>query len=173
MKIPLWNLGDAPREVIANLPYNISTKILLNLLRNIDCFEKMTLMFQKEVASRIVAKPSFKNFGRLSIISQLVSEPKILFEIPNSAFVPKPKVNSTVVQFIPHKNKKFNFNFENIEKMTKLMFSKRRKMLRSIFREESNKNLFTSINVDDNKRPEELTLEELCKLERYIYRSND
>ena len=84
-------MGDAPREVIANLPYNISTKILLNLLRNIDCFEKMTLMFQKEVALRIVAKPSFKNFGRLSIISQLVSEPKILFEIPNSAFVPKPK----------------------------------------------------------------------------------
>ena len=95
----------------------------------------------------------------------------ILFEVPKSAFVPKPKVNSTVVQFIPLKNKKFNFNFENIEKMTELMFSKRRKMLRSIFKEESKKNLFTSININEKKRPEELTLEELCKLERYIYRS--
>ena len=94
----------------------------------------------------------------------------ILFNIPNDAFVPKPKVESAVVQFTTREKRKFIFNFENIENMTKIMFSKRRKMLRNIFREQNQKGFLNLIDIDENKRPEELTLEEICKLERHLYK---
>ena len=122
-------------------------------------------MFQKEVANRITANPGTKNYGRLSVISQLNTKTKILFDIPDTAFFPKPKVQSTLVQFIPYENKIYNFNFENMEQLTRLVFSKRRKMLRTIFKQEGGAFFLNSINIDPNIRPENLTLEEFCKLE--------
>ncbi len=168
LSISLWKLGASPREVIANLPYNISTKILINLLKNSNQFTKFTLMFQKEVANRITAKPGTKNYGRLSVISQLETKPKILFDIPDTAFFPKPKVQSSLVQFIPHKNKIYNYNFEKIEKLTRFVFSKKRKMLRSIFKKEGGSLFLESIGINPNIRPEGLTLDEFCKLEYFF-----
>ena len=165
LSLPIWKLGNGTREVIANLPYNISTKILTNLLKNSSNFSKLTLMFQKEVANRITANPGTKNYGRLSVISQLNTKTKILFDIPDTAFFPKPKVQSTLVQFIPYENKIYNFNFENMEQLTRLVFSKRRKMLRTIFKKEGGASFLNSISIDPNIRPENLTLEEFCKLE--------
>ena len=165
LSLPIWELGIGPREVIANLPYNVSTKILINLLKNSTQFSKLTMMFQKEVANRIIAKPGSKNYGRLSVISQLRTEAKILFNIPDTAFFPKPKVQSSLVQFIPFENKKYNFNFEKMEILTRLVFSKKRKMLRSIFKEKGGSSFLRSISIDPNIRPENLTLEEFCKLE--------
>lgn len=165
LSLPIWKLGIGPREVIANLPYNVSTKILINLLKNSTQFSKLTMMFQKEVANRIIAKPGSKNYGRLSVISQLRTEAKILFNIPDTAFFPKPKVQSSLVQFIPFENKKYNFNFEKMEILTRLVFSKKRKMLRSIFKEKGGSSFLRSISIDPNIRPENLTLEEFCKLE--------
>ena len=165
LSLPIWKLGIGPREVIANLPYNVSTKILINLLKNSTQFSKLTMMFQKEVANRIIAKPGTKNYGRLSVISQLKTEAKILFNIPDTAFFPKPKVQSSLVQFIPFENKKYNFNFEKMEILTRLVFSKKRKMLRTIFKEKGGSSFLSSISIDPNIRPENLTLEEFCKLE--------
>ena len=165
LSFPIWKLGIGPREVIANLPYNISTKILVNLLKNSSQFTKLTMMFQKEVANRIIARPGTRNYGRLSVISQLKTKVKILFDIPDTAFFPKPKVQSSLVQFIPYKNKKYNFHFDQMEQLTKFVFSKKRKMLRTIFKSEGGTSFLNSISVNPNIRPENLTLEEFCKLE--------
>ncbi len=165
LKLPIWKLGIGSREVIANLPYNISTKILINLLKHSNQFTKLTMMFQKEVANRIIARSGAKNYGRLSVISQLKTKAKILFDIPDTAFFPKPKIQSCLVQFIPHENKKFNFNFEKMEQLTRFVFSKKRKMLRTIFKKEGGSSFLNSINIDPNIRPENLTLEEFCELE--------
>jgi 16S rRNA (adenine1518-N6/adenine1519-N6)-dimethyltransferase len=165
LNLSLWKLGIGPREVIANLPYNVSTKILINLLNNSSQFTKLTMMFQKEVANRIIAKPGTKSYGRLSVISQLKTKAKILFDIPDTAFFPKPKVKSSLVQFIPYESTKYNFNFKNMEKLTSFVFSKKRKMLRSIFKKEGGSSFLNLIDINPNIRPENLTLEEFCKLE--------
>ena len=165
LSLHLWELGDEPREVIANLPYNISTKILINLLKNSRHFSKLTMMFQKEVANRITAKPGTKNYNRLSVISQLTTKARILFDIPDTAFFPRPKVQSSLVQFIPHKSERYNFDFEKMEQLTKFVFSKKRKMLRTIFKQEGGSSFLNSVNIDPNIRPESLKLEEFCKLE--------
>ena len=171
LSLPIWKLGIGSREVIANLPYNVSTKILIYLLKNSCQFTKMTMMFQKEVANRIIAKPGTKNYGRLSVISQLKTKVKILFDIPDTAFFPKPKVQSSVVQFIPYDNNRYNFNFEKMENLTRLVFSKKRKMIRTIFKKEGGSSFLNSISIDPNMRPEDLTLEDFCKLE-FILRKN-
>ena len=163
--MPKRKLGIGSREVIANLPYNISTKILISLLKHSSQFTKLTMMFQKEVANRIIAKPGTKNYGRLSVISQLKTKVKILFDIPDTAFFPKPKVQSSLVQFIPYKNIKYNFNFDKMEHLTRLVFSKKRKMIRTIFKKEGGSTFLNSISINPNIRPENLTLEEFCKLE--------
>ncbi len=165
LTLPIWKLGNGTREVIANLPYNVSTKILINLLKNSSEFSKLTMTFQKEVANRIIAKPGSKAYGRLSIISQLKTKVKILFDIPDTAFFPKPKVQSSLVQFIPHNSKRYNFNFDQMEELTRLVFSKKRKMLRTIFKNQGGASFLHSISIDPNIRPENLTLEEFCKLE--------
>ena len=165
LEVPLWDLGDPSREVIANLPYNVSTKILVNLLKFSNHFTKLTMMFQKEVAQRIVAQPGKKNYGRLSVISQLSTKAKILFDVPNKAFFPEPKVQSCLVQLTPFKTNLFQYNFENMEKVTKFIFSKRRKMLRSIFKKEGGSSFLNSIDINPNIRPQNLTLNEFCKLE--------
>ena len=166
---PVWNLGTYPRQLIANLPYNISTKILINLLKNIKSFEKLTLMFQKEVALRLVANPGESSYGRLSVLVQLLTKPKILFDIPNTAFIPKPKVTSSVVELIPINKSPYIFNLNYIEKITQLTFSKRRKMLRSILKEYGGEKMLIEIGISPKKRPEDLLLKEFCILSEIIY----
>ena len=92
---------EAPRKIVANLPYNIATPLLLRWLDRIGEYESLTLMFQREVAERLVAAPRSKAYGRLSVLVQWLAEPKILFDLPPRAFVPPPKVTSSVVALIP------------------------------------------------------------------------
>ena len=87
----------------------------------------MTLMFQKEVADRILAKPGSKNYGRLSVIANWLTKTSKLFDIPNSAFIPKPKVDSTVIQIQPYKKPLYDVSFHSLERITKIAFSQRRK----------------------------------------------
>src|SRR5205807_9034564 len=94
-------LTDAPRKVVANLPYNIATGLLLRWLDNMGAYQSLTLMFQREVAERLVAVPKSPAYGRLSVIVQWLAEPKILFDLPPRAFVPPPKVTSSVVRLVP------------------------------------------------------------------------
>src|SRR3546814_19455917 len=91
------SLAPAPRRVVANLPYNAGTRMLINWLMQADAFLGFTLMFQKEVAMRITASPGSKDYGRLSVLAQWLTRPKAMFDIPASAFVPPPNVTSTVV----------------------------------------------------------------------------
>ena len=95
------SLGPAPRRIVANLPYNISTALLVRWLQSADALADMVLMFQKEVVDRLVAVPRTKDYGRLSVLAQHVCEVRRLFDVAPSAFVPPPKVTSSVAQLTP------------------------------------------------------------------------
>jgi len=126
----------APVKIVANLPYNISTELLIKWLRANHAGEPlwsvMVLMFQREVADRIVAAPGSKTYGRLSVIAQAASRPARAFDLPARAFTPPPKVDSSVVVFSPPETPLENF--ATLERITQAAFSQRRKMLRSSLR---------------------------------------
>ena len=161
---PIWNLGEAPRQVIANLPYNVGTKMLLTWLKHIKNFDLLTLMFQKEVAERIVAKPGSKNYGRLSILTNWLTESSKLFDVPSEAFIPRPKVKSSIIQLKPLSKPLYEVSFEALEKITHLAFSQRRKMLKSSLREINGKKILEDLNISPNLRPENLSIIDFCKI---------
>ena len=156
--------------VFGNLPYNISTQILASLImlqKWPPWYDVLILMFQKEVADRILAKPYTKEYGRLSILSNWRLEIKKHFDISNNSFFPKPKINSTVLSFRP---KKSNFFYlkdpKNLEIVTRILFSNRRKMINKNFNKLFNKNNLISkkLNLNLNLRPEELSNEVYYKI---------
>lgn len=130
-------LSSSPRAVLANLPYNISTVLLLKWLQQIreepSSYTFLTLMFQKEVADRIVSGSGSKVYGRLSVLAQWLCDVKKLFDLPPSAFTPPPKVSSTVLHFRPHlsKNCRDIPSFAVMEEILSAAFQQRRKMIRS------------------------------------------
>jgi 16S rRNA (adenine1518-N6/adenine1519-N6)-dimethyltransferase len=124
------NLGPAPRRIVANLPYNISTPLLVRWLHQADAIADMVLMFQKEVVDRLVAPPRTKDYGRLSVLAQHVCEIRRLFDIPPSAFVPPPKVTSSVAHLTPRPASQRLADLAPLERVTAAAFGQRRKMLR-------------------------------------------
>jgi 16S rRNA (adenine1518-N6/adenine1519-N6)-dimethyltransferase len=134
-------LCPAPRVILANLPYNIATTLLIGWLNRLDLFESLTLMFQKEVAERLVASPRSKEYGRLSVMAQWLCEVEKVFDIPPSAFTPPPKVTSSVVHFRP-KQRKDAISIPTMERLTAAAFGQRRKMLRQSLK---------SLGVDSEK----------------------
>ena len=133
LAIDAVSLCEAPRAVVANLPYNISTALLLGWLARIDHYESLTLMFQKEVADRLAARPGTKAYGRLSVVSQWRAEVRPLFNLPARAFTPPPKVLSTVVRFTPRPAPD-PAPWPAFERVTAAAFGQRRKMLRASLR---------------------------------------
>ncbi len=119
----------APYRVAANLPYNVATPLLLRWLANIARYESLTLMFQKEVAERLVAKPRSKAYGRLAVAAQWRCTIDLLFTLPPGAFVPPPKVVSSVVSFVP-RPAPLACDRRTLERVTEAAFGQRRKMLR-------------------------------------------
>ena len=166
---PIWNLGNEPRQVIANLPYNVGTKMLISWLKHINKFEKLTLMFQKEVADRIVAPVGTPNYGRLSILTNWLTKSKKLFDIPGSAFIPPPKVTSTVIELIPMENPIFDVSFNSLEKITQMTFSQRRKMLKSSLKKINGEAILEDLNISSRLRPEELTIIDFCRIAKKAY----
>ena len=148
--------------IYGNLPYNISTQILAKWItdRNkIESCKKLILMFQKEVANRIIAKTNSKNYGRLSIIANWRLDIKKEFDISSNSFFPKPKVDSTLLSFIP-KRKYYNINNpENLEKITKIFFNQRRKMIKNPLKQIFKDPYFVAkkLNLDVNLRPQNLS----------------
>ena len=122
--------------ICANLPYNVGTELLIGWLHKIAAGEKissMTLMFQREVALRISARPGDEHYGRLAVLTSLIADARILFDVPNTAFVPRPKVQSAVVQIIPNAEKIAQLqDLHKIEQLTAKLFGQRRKMIRAI-----------------------------------------
>jgi len=130
LKVDYGALCPAPRALVANLPYNIATVLLLDWLRHADKFKSMTLMFQKEVAERIVAAPRTKDYGRLSVMTQWLCHAHKLFDIPPAAFTPPPKVTSSVVHIVPKTDRADAVPLKTMERLTAAAFGQRRKMLR-------------------------------------------
>ena len=164
LKVPINKMGILPRRVIANLPYNIATRLLLNWLLTPNAFKAITVMVQKEVAMRICAKPGSSNYGRLSIIMQWLACPKMVFDIPASAFHPKPKVTSTLLEIIPRAQPLFPAKRQILEKITGQAFGQRRKMLRSSLKKVGGDDLLLATNIDPTLRPENLSIEDFCRL---------
>lgn len=153
-------------KIIANLPYNIATQLLLNWLVQPSWppfYESLILMFQKEVAERITAQAGQKAYGRLSILANWRCYIKIIYNLPAAAFTPRPKVDSAIVQLIP-KTKILNCNVESLEKITFATFSQRRKMLRQSLKNLGGIKLIESAKINPERRPETLTLEEFVAL---------
>ena len=148
--------------IYGNLPYNISTQILTKWIKDREKFEsykKLILMFQKEVANWIIAKPNSTNYGRLSIISNWRLDVKREFDISSNSFFPKPKVDSTLLSFIP-KRKYYNINNpENLEKITKIFFNQRRKMIKNPLKQifKNPDIVVEKLNLDVNLRPQNLS----------------
>ena len=155
--------------VFGNLPYNISTQILAKwIIKNhkIDWFKSLILMFQKEVADRIISQVNSKNYGRLSILSEWRLKIEKIIDINPSCFLPKPKIQSTLLKFTP-KNDYFIFNNpKNLEKVTRIFFSHRRKMLKKPFNQLFNgdQKILNKLKIDLNLRPQNLDLETYYKL---------
>jgi 16S rRNA (adenine1518-N6/adenine1519-N6)-dimethyltransferase len=123
-------IAPAPRAIVANLPYNVATPLLIGWLKRIEQFRSLTLMFQREVADRLSSKPGTKAYGRLSVIAQWRADVRPLFNLPARAFTPPPKIESTVVQFIPRRAPE-PAEFSAMEAVTAAAFGQRRKMLRA------------------------------------------
>jgi len=166
MKIDATTLCPAPRAIVANLPYNIATPLLIGWLENIMQFDSLTLMFQKEVAERMTAKPRTKDYGRLSIITQWLTKAEKKFDIPPSAFTPQPKVTSTVVHLKPKLDRKDTVPFDTMEKVTASAFGQRRKMLRQSLKtlDVDVEKLLTSANIPDTARAEEIDIAGFVRL---------
>jgi 16S rRNA (adenine1518-N6/adenine1519-N6)-dimethyltransferase len=163
-------LVAAPRKIVANLPYNIATPLLLRWLRQIGEFESLTLLFQKEVAQRLVAKPRSKDYGRLTIVTQWLATVRMVFDIPGRAFVPAPKVTSTLVQIVPRPLPLGECRMEDLERVTAAAFGQRRKMLRASLRSlgQDSEALLAATGITPTARAEELPVEAFCALARAL-----
>ncbi|MBO7643181.1 MAG: 16S rRNA (adenine(1518)-N(6)/adenine(1519)-N(6))-dimethyltransferase RsmA [Alphaproteobacteria bacterium] len=168
LRVDFHSLGIREYAICANLPYNVGTELLLQWLHHIASgvsIKSMTLMFQREVAERIVATPGNKQYGRLSVLTSLLTDAKILFGVPRTAFVPRPKVESAVVQIIPNKTKiKQIGDLEKIESLTAKLFGQRRKMIRGIMPGID----WATFGLTGTERAEELPPETFVKIARNL-----
>jgi 16S rRNA (adenine1518-N6/adenine1519-N6)-dimethyltransferase len=159
-------LIETPIKIIANLPYNISVALFLKWLNDIKFFTSLTLMFQKEVADRIIAKPNSKDYGSLSIISQLLCDIKKEFDLEPKEFFPRPKVHSSVITASPLSEQRFTVDIKILTKLTHAVFSQRRKMIRNSLQNITHNAeiVLENARLTGNERPENLTIEQFCLL---------
>jgi len=170
MKTDLIALAEAPRAIVANLPYNIGTELLLGWLESIENYRSLTLMFQSEVVDRLCAGPGSKAYGRLSIITQFCCEATRVLDVPAEAFTPPPKVDSAVVHLTPRKERPADISFATMGKVTAAAFGQRRKMLRSSMKSLGGEALLVRAGIDPTLRAENLSLSEFETLARLVSR---
>ncbi len=168
LEVDAARLAHPPRAIVANLPYNIATVLLLKWLNDAAAFTSLTLMFQKEVAMRITAKPRSRAYGRLSIAAQWLCEARCVFDVPPAAFVPRPQVTSTLVQLVPRPQPLAKAEPKAIERVVAAAFGQRRKMLRSSLKSlgVSAERLLADAGVEPTARAEEIDIEGFCALAR-------
>jgi 16S rRNA (adenine1518-N6/adenine1519-N6)-dimethyltransferase len=169
LEIDAASLGEAPRRIVANLPYNIATPLLFAWLARLPAFESLTLMFQKEVAERITARPNTKAYGRLAVMTQWVGEAKRLFDIPPAAFTPPPKVTSSVVRITPRAGRQGDADPAVFERVVAVAFNQRRKMLRQALKPLGHAEaLLGRAGIDATRRAETLDVTEFAALARAV-----
>jgi 16S rRNA (adenine1518-N6/adenine1519-N6)-dimethyltransferase len=165
-----WNaLVTGPSRIVANLPYNVGTPLLVGWLTRgawPPFYDSLTLMFQKEVALRIAAAPGSEDYGRLSVLCQWRCTCKKLFDVNRSAFTPPPKITSSIVQLTPRAAPEIACEISALEKVTAAAFGQRRKMLRSSLKAvfEQPEAVLTALGIDATRRAEELTVNEFAML---------
>lgn len=156
---------ETPRQIVSNLPYNVSVPLLTGWLKQADSYRAMTLMFQKEVAERITAPTRCKDYGRLSVLAQLTCNITKLVELPPECFTPAPKIRSTVLLFMPKAEIPPADLLEKVEKVTSLAFGQRRKMLRQSLKSMPKLlEKFPELGIEATARAEELPPEIFLQL---------
>ena len=158
------SLTPEPRQIVANLPYNVATPLLVRWLRQARAFTRLTLMFQQEVADRICATPETAAYGRLTVLAQWTCEATLLFRIPPTAFVPPPKVHSALVGLVPHAAQPDPARFSTMERLTAAAFGQRRKMLRSALKPLGGEMLLRRAEIAADRRAETLSIAEFDRL---------
>jgi len=163
----------APIRIVANLPYNVGTELLVRWLTPQDWppfWQSLTLMFQKEVAERIVAKPGSKAYGRLAILSQWRCDARIAMHLPPQAFTPAPKVSSAVVHLTRLEQPRYPAEARVLSDIVARAFNQRRKMLRASLRglTPDLEDVLTSVGISPTQRAEEIGLEQFCALARAV-----
>lgn len=160
--LDMVGLVPAPRLVVANLPYNVATPLLVGWLRQAAAWESLTLMFQNEVADRIVAAPGTGAYGRLSVLAQSTTRPQKAMVLPAAAFTPPPKVDSAVVRFDPLPEQPAPALLNALERVTAAAFGQRRKMLRGALKSLGGDPhaLLASAGIDPERRAETLSIAE-------------
>ena len=161
--------GGGKIKIIANLPYNIGSVLLLKWLKIAPKIASMTLMLQKEVVDRIVAGPNTKHFGRLGVMTNHIAQSKMLFTVNRAIFTPPPKVTSAIVEIVPYENSPYKVDFKKLEKLVAAAFGQRRKMIKSALKNFDFGNLDVAMalkeaKIDGNLRAENLTIQQFCNL---------
>jgi 16S rRNA (adenine1518-N6/adenine1519-N6)-dimethyltransferase len=175
LRADLTQLAPLPRAVVANLPYNIGTELLLGWLKQIadspveaPAFRSLTLMFQSEVVDRLIAHPGNKIYGRLSVISQFCCKVKRVMDLPASAFTPAPKIDSAVAHITPRRDRPADISFATMGKVTAAAFGQRRKMLRSSLKSLGGQDLLERAGINPELRAENLSLQDFETLARLV-----
>jgi 16S rRNA (adenine1518-N6/adenine1519-N6)-dimethyltransferase len=158
----------AGAPIVANLPYNVATPLLIGWLTGPLRPPLLTLMFQKEVAERIVAPPGSKTYGRLSVLTQALAEAKIVMDLPARAFTPPPKVASAVVQLTPRPERPADETVERLQRLTAAAFGQRRKMLRSSLKLLGGEALCAAVGLDASVRAEDVTVTQFVAMAQLL-----
>lgn len=162
--------ADREIKVVANLPYNIGTQLLLNWITGPSwppVWSSLTLMFQREVAERIVAAPGSDHYGRLGVLAGWRTKASILFDVSREAFTPPPKVTSSIVQLVPREHP-LDCDLATLETVTAAAFGQRRKMLRQSLKQLGGEALLIHARIDPTRRAETLSIEEFVRLAKAL-----
>lgn len=170
LEIDIASLGEAPRRIVANLPYNISVPLLIDWVEKAERFASMTLMFQKEVADRITATTGDKSYGRLAVLANWRCRTRTLFDIPARAFTPPPKVVSAVVELIPYDEPPHPCDIAALQTVAAAAFGQRRKMLRRSLGSlgVNTEALLEAAGIDPTARAESLDIAQFAALARAL-----
>ncbi|MDX2144687.1 MAG: 16S rRNA (adenine(1518)-N(6)/adenine(1519)-N(6))-dimethyltransferase RsmA [Rhodospirillaceae bacterium] len=178
LAVDAHTLGEAPRRIVANLPYNVGTELLIGWLDHAAAFESFTLMFQREVGERLTAHPGTKSYGRLSVLAQWLCTVEPAFTIGAKAFTPPPQVDSVVLRLVPRPQPLAPAAKNCLERVTAAAFGQRRKMLRQSLKSLAKDSGFmdgadfcASANIDAELRAENLSVEQFCALARLAERA--
>ena len=165
----LHEMGDKDLRIIGNLPYNISTPIMLWSFKNLSFFKDMHFMFQKEFGDRLVSKNNKKSFGRISVITQYLTKPKFCFMIEPESFSPQPKVESVFIRFEPIKGRSFDDPItDKLQEVTRIAFMHKRKMIGKSLQKILSENELSQLNIDTKARPENLSVKDYVKIAEMI-----
>lgn len=169
LKWSLKDLGAHPENkisIVSNLPYNIGTQLLINWIKQRDLVKSITIMLQKEVVERITAKVSTKQYGRLSVICQMLCDVSKMFDVSPKAFYPQPKIWSSILHVVPKRQILDDALLNNVEMITHLAFSNRRKMIKKALAKLDID--FKSINIDETARAENLIIDDYINIAKLL-----